>query len=132
MTRKIYCSGHAGRNIHALGREGLSGCRRGGRGSNKGIENPKCAAEIALNLFPDISKLDGLVIKSRIIFKRHYDALGNPGKTVGTLISAKVQQVDDSELQVPAGYTEEKDPDAATMLQGLLSPSATVTPAPKP
>jgi hypothetical protein len=56
-------------------------------------------------LYPDLSKLDGMVVKSEIEF--------HAGKTTTTtLVSARIEPVDDSEFQPPAGYMEVQQQEA--------------------
>lgn len=52
---------------------------------------------------PDLSKLDGLVLK--------FQQMSASGKsTTTTLVSAKIQPVDEAELHAPDGYTETSGP----------------------
>lgn len=58
-------------------------------------------------LYPDVSKLDGMMVKSRIIF--------STGKTAtSTLVSTKIEPIDDAVFQVPADYKEVARQSAAT------------------
>lgn len=62
------------------------------------------------NLSPDLSKLDGMVVKSERV------SAGGEVTTI-TLISAKIQPLDDQEFQPPAGYTEVLSPGSAPSKQ---------------
>lgn len=58
---------------------------------------------------PDLTKLEGVVVKSEVTLKSGPD----PGHSmVVTLISAKIQPVDDSEFRVPGEYLEVRIPAA--------------------
>lgn len=50
-------------------------------------------------LYPDVSKLDGMMVKSQIVY-------GTGSASTFTLVSTKIEPVDDSVFQLPAGYKE--------------------------
>ena len=76
---------------------------------------------------PDLSKIDGVVVKMEVTIK----AGPAPGNVLTvTLISAKTQPVDDSELQIPAGYKEVAPAPMPPPPQEFASPSPSPAAAP--